>query len=257
MVPAAAHDPPQPSQGPGGSGGPDGPAEPDGPDRPAGSDRPAGPTGPGGPGGRRGPLSGTAGVGTQRIEAFSDGVFAIAITLLVLNFSIAADLGDDQVWPAITDQAPKLLSAGISFVVIGMYWIGHNATFRWIDRSSGRLTVVNLAHLATIVFLPFPTLVLAEYSDSFAGVALYAATLALTGFTAAVVTWTAWTQGLMAPEVDRAWVMSRISGLCSTPAVFTVSIVVALVSPAAATYFWILAIVAARPTEALIRRIVA
>jgi hypothetical protein len=44
---------------------------------------------------------------------------------LVLNFSIAADLSDDQVWPAITNRGPKLLADGISLVVIEMYWIGH------------------------------------------------------------------------------------------------------------------------------------
>lgn len=200
----------------------------------------------------RGPFSGTAGVGTERIEAFSDGVYAIAITLLVLNFAIATDLADDQVWPAITDQAPQLLSAALSFAVIGVYWAGHNTLFRRIEQCSGSLTVVNLLHLATIVFLPFPTLVLAEYSDSFAGVSFYAATLALTGFSAALVTWTAWRQGLMASSVDRQWIEARLIGLCSTPMVFVLSIAVASVNPTAATYFWLFALVADRVMTKLV-----
>jgi len=182
-------------------------------------------------------------------------VFAIAITLLVLGLDIPGGLTDGEVWPAIAAQGDQFLSAGISFVVIGIYWAAHHTTFTRIDRGSGLLTVVNLAHLATIVFLPFPTLVLAEYSDTFTGVTMYAATLSLAGYTSAGLTWVAWRQGLMEPGTQRNEVMGRLAGMVSTPVVFTLSIAVAAASPAAATWFWLLAFVAARPVAAMARRI--
>ena len=204
---------------------------------------------------RQGPFRSAEGAATGRLEGFSDGVYAIAITLLVLNFTIPEKLADDQVWGAITAQGPQFLSAALSFAVIAIYWASHHGMFRWIRRSSGGLVVANFAHLATIVFLPFPTLVLAEYSDSFAAVALYAGTLAAVGYTSVAITWVAWRQRLVAPWVDLRWIESRITGLATTPTVFLLSIAVAWISPSAATYFWMLAMVVGRPVSMLMARI--
>jgi uncharacterized membrane protein len=183
-------------------------------------------------------------------------VFAIAITLLVLNFDIPAELSTDGIWPAITAQSDQFISAAISFAVIGVYWAGHHTTFRRIERGSAALTVVNLMLLATIVFLPFPTLVLAEYSGTFPAVALYAGTLALAGFSAAALSVVALRQGLLAPDVDASLVQARIAGLLSTPIVFTLSIGVAAVNPGAAMWFWLLAMVADRPVSIVMHRFI-
>lgn len=96
---------------------------------------------------------------TNRLEAFSDGVFAIAITLLILEIKVppAADLANGllQLWPSY-------LAYAISFVVIGAIWINHHAMFDWIDRVDQKLLLLNTMHLMFIAFLPFPTAVLAE-----------------------------------------------------------------------------------------------
>ena len=96
---------------------------------------------------------------TNRLEAFSDGVFAIAITLLILEIKVppAANLGNGllQLWPSY-------LAYAISFVVIGAIWINHHAMFDWIDRVDQKLLLLNTLHLMFIAFLPFPTAVLAE-----------------------------------------------------------------------------------------------
>ncbi len=205
---------------------------------------------------RRGAFAGASEDDTRRLEAFSDGVFAIAITLLVLNFDIPAELSSDGIWPAITAQSDQFISAAISFAVIGVYWAGHHTTFRRIERGSAALTVVNLMLLATIVFLPFPTLVLAEYSGTFPAVALYAGTLALAGFSAAALSVVALRQGLLAPDVDASLVQARIAGLLSTPIVFTLSIGVAAVNPGAAMWFWLLAMVADRPVSIVMQRFI-
>src|SRR5437870_8261275 len=96
---------------------------------------------------------------TNRLEAFSDGVFAIAITLLILEIKVppAANLGNGllQLWPSY-------LAYAISFVVIGAIWINHHVMFDWIDRVDHKVLLLNTLHLMFIAFLPFPTAVLAE-----------------------------------------------------------------------------------------------
>jgi uncharacterized membrane protein len=96
---------------------------------------------------------------TNRLEAFSDGVFSIAITLLILEIKVPAiaNLGDGliQLWPSY-------LAYAISFVVIGAIWINHHAMFDWIVRIDQKLLLLNTLHLMFIAFLPFPTAVLAE-----------------------------------------------------------------------------------------------
>ncbi len=232
---------------------------PDEPDAaPTGAPTTPGNPQPGSPRRRNRPTQGSEGTegteGTGRIEAFSDGVYAIAITLLVLNLGIPAGLDDGEVWGAITEQGPKLLAAALSFVVIGLFWWAHQRTFATIGRTNSRLVWVNLAHLATIVFLPFPTEVLAEYSDSFAGVTLYALTLAAASFTSAALTWLAWRSDIALPTADTSGLRARFISFLTTGTIFTASVGVAWFSPDLATYTWILAVVADRPVERLARR---
>jgi TMEM175 potassium channel family protein len=100
---------------------------------------------------------------TGRIEAFSDGVFAIAITLLVIEIGVpevheGGSLADD-----LRDQWPSYLGYVISFITIGVMWINHNHLFHDIARTDYTLKILNLLLLMGIAFVPFPTAVLAEY----------------------------------------------------------------------------------------------
>jgi uncharacterized membrane protein len=192
--------------------------------------------------------------GTTRIEAFSDGVYAIAITLLVLNLGIPDGLADGQVWGAIADEGAKFLAAGISFAVIGMYWWAHHRIFESFERTSTGLVWLNLAHLATIVFLPFPTVVFAEYNDTFAGVALYALTVAAASFTTAALAWLGWHSNLAGPDRATSSLRGAFIGLMTTGVVFVVSVGVASVNPDVAPYLWPLAAVADRPVNWLVSR---
>jgi uncharacterized membrane protein len=193
--------------------------------------------------------------GTVRLEAFSDGVFAIAITLLILNFHIPTGLNENQVWNAIADQQDVFLSAAISFVVIGVYWTVNRKTFALIDRTNGALTASNFVHLATIVFLPFPTLVMSEYTKSFAAVGMYAATIALAGFTAAVTVVIAWRGNLMDSTVTQDMIDKTVSSSIATPIVFAASIPIAAVNTRVATWFWFGAFFVSKPVGVLAQRI--
>jgi len=127
---------------------------------------------------------------TNRLEAFSDGVFAIAITLLVLEIKVppgeALGIGLLHLWPSY-------LAYAISFIVIGAIWINHHAMFDWIARADHRLLLLNTLHLMFIAFVPFPTAVLAEAFHTHAGqdiaTAFYAGTLTTIGVLVTAMWW--------------------------------------------------------------------
>ena len=99
---------------------------------------------------------------TARIEAFSDGVFAIAITLLVLEIKIPAP-GSDPLAVQLLRQWPSYVSFVISFAFIGIMWINHHRLFTFIRRSDTVLMLLNLLLLLGVTALPFPTAVLAAH----------------------------------------------------------------------------------------------
>src|SRR5947199_482334 len=106
---------------------------------------------------------------TNRLEAFSDGVFAVAITLLVLNIKIPGldslnnPLPDKTLWRMLRDEWPSLVAYITSFATIGIMWINHHRLFNHIKRTDTGLQLLNLLLLLIIVFIPVPTALLAEY----------------------------------------------------------------------------------------------
>jgi uncharacterized membrane protein len=99
---------------------------------------------------------------TGRLEAFSDGVFAIAITLLVLDIGVSATGGQD-LGGAIRGLWPSYLAYVASFSTIGAAWLGHNAITEYLDRTDAAFVRLNLLLLLIVSFLPFPTRLVAEY----------------------------------------------------------------------------------------------
>jgi len=99
---------------------------------------------------------------TVRLEAFSDGVFAIAITLLVLDIGVSSDAGK-HLLRSIIDLWPAYLAYAASFSTIGAIWLGHNAITEYLEHADTAFVRLNLLLLAFISFLPFPTRLLAEY----------------------------------------------------------------------------------------------
>lgn len=100
-----------------------------------------------------------------RTEAFSDGVFAIAITLLVLDLAVPAASFDDLL-QGILDQWPSYLAYATSFWTIAGVWLVHHAIFRRLAYADGTLMMMNLVLLMVVSFLPFPTRLMAEAIDS-------------------------------------------------------------------------------------------
>ena len=114
---------------------------------------------------------------TARIEAFSDGVFAIAITLLVLELKVPHELHDGQrLLDALIHQWPSYVAFLISFGTILILWVNHHRLFTLIRRSDNGLLMFNGLLLLTITIVPFPTALVAEYfrgNDSTTAAAVY------------------------------------------------------------------------------------
>ena len=101
-----------------------------------------------------------------RLEAFSDGVFAIAITLLIIEVGVPKVGESESLARALGGQWPSFASYAVSFVIIGIIWVNHHNLFRFIARVDSGVLYVNLGLLAAVAFLPFPTALLGEYVDA-------------------------------------------------------------------------------------------
>ncbi|MFM8561592.1 MAG: TMEM175 family protein [Solirubrobacterales bacterium] len=123
---------------------------------------------------------GPDGFDRTRALALSDGIFAFALTLLVLSISVPVlkDASNSDLAQALSDRSGELVSWLISFLVIGMFWIRHNAFMRRVVRVNGTFLGINLVFLALIAFFPYPTELLGQYGNAVA-LSFYAVVVAL------------------------------------------------------------------------------
>jgi len=173
-----------------------------------------------------------------RIVAFSDGVFAIAITLLILAVTVPEHLEDGEtVLEAIWDQHDALLAYALSFAVIGRFWILHHRFFSEVIGFDAKLMWLNIFYLAWIVLIPFSTQVIGDHGDEAAGVILYAINLAGVVLVGLWMNRDAHQAGLATGENESEAEATRHS--LGVAAVFLFSIPVALVSTTAAELCWL------------------
>jgi uncharacterized membrane protein len=104
------------------------------------------------------------GMSVGRLEAFSDGVLAIVITLLILDITVPAE-GSGSLAHALTDQWPQYLAYLLSFMIVGIIWLNHHATINLLARTNHRLQVLNLLLLLPVSVLPWPTALISEYAS--------------------------------------------------------------------------------------------
>jgi uncharacterized membrane protein len=111
----------------------------------------------------------------NRIEAFSDGVFAIVITLLILDVRFPAD--KPLTFATLAGMGPHILAFVLSFVIVGVYWVSHHNMLHYIRAVDRQLLWLNLLLLLIVVFIPFPASLLGQHPDSTLAIALYGANL--------------------------------------------------------------------------------
>ena len=174
----------------------------------------------------------------SRIVAFSDGVFAIAITLLVLELKIPETLAaGETVAGALWDQRQQFLAYAISFAVIGRYWLIHHRMFGEVTGFDGRLLTLNLFYLSWIVLIPFSSQLLGDYGSDTAGIVVYALNLTAVSLVGWWMAADAQRAGLTRLEDDdereyrfRAFFVAFV---------FLLSIPIAFVSPNLAPFCWL------------------
>lgn len=178
--------------------------------------------------------------GLARVEAFSDGVFAIAITLLVLQLEVPSGIvSGTELWQAIEDQAGDFLAFGISFAVIGRFWAVHHRFMRRLSGFDGWLVSLNLVLLAFVVLVPFFSQVLGEYGDLSLASILYAANLVALSLAHYVIYSRALRTGFVRPEGRQEIEHARRSWLFNG-AVFAISIPLAIPLDSYTPLVWLL-----------------
>ena len=175
----------------------------------------------------------------SRIVAFSDGVFAIAITLLVLQIEVPQRVtSSSELWHEISSQDGDIIAFAISFAVIGRFWVVHHRFFTEVRAFDGHLLTINLVYLFWIVAIPFSSQVLGDYGGESAAVIVYAVNLSLATLTSALMTTYAVRAGLTTEGRSEEIRANRNGGLWVC-AVFVGSIPVAVIAPHVAPFIWL------------------
>lgn len=187
-----------------------------------------------------------------RIVAFSDGVFSIAITLLVLNLGIEKGLTEGQIDNALWDQREMFFAYAISFAVIGRFWLVHHRFFSEVQAFDGRMIGLNLLYLGWIVLIPFSSEVLGEYGGKTTAVVLYSVNLAVVVLLGLAMSADARRRGLTKID-DRTHRENQIRATYIA-GIFGLSIPIALVAPNVAPWLWLVLFV--DPSSRLARRTV-
>ena len=180
-----------------------------------------------------------------RVLAFSDGLFAIAMTLLIVAVAVP-HIGDGasihQMADALNDLVPAFTSFFISFAVIGRYWLAHHQFVSLLRSMNQSFVALNLLYLAFIAFLPFPTALLGEYFENPLSIVLYAINVGLVSGMEVVLFRSAYRNDLLqrqpTPEVYRFGVVASLSPVFF----FAISIPIAFVSTTIAVLTWFLTI---------------
>jgi len=176
--------------------------------------------------------------GTGRLEAFSDGVFAIAITLLVLELKEPAD-DSGGLWHGLVHEWPQFAAYLVSFFIIGIMWMNHHSMFANIVRADRRLLLLNLILLLWTSLIPFPTMLVSRHlsgggADAATAEAVYSANLTLAAIAFSGLWFHAVRSGLlgvpMTPEAQRSSIWRFSIGTF----VYAATIGIAFASPIAA-----------------------
>jgi uncharacterized membrane protein len=178
----------------------------------------------------------------SRVVQFSDGVFTVALTLLVVDLAVpdlAPGFTDADLQQALLNQVPNVLAFLLTFWVVAAYWLTHHRHFRLIHRYDGRLLVLNLFFLMTVVFIPWPTSLLGHFGDRVIVWDIYACSMAAIGFAVTALWWYgSGDRGLadgVTPQLRRYYAIRALI----QPTVFLLSVPLAAVSLVAGQYAWI------------------
>lgn len=170
----------------------------------------------------------------NRLEAFSDGVFAVAITLLVLELNVPAG---DHLWHQLKGEWPSFAAFFVSFWVIGIIWVNHHGVLDHLKRANRAVLYLNLLVLMTVVFIPFSTALLAEHLKSGADESVAAAVYSGAFLAMGVAFGSLWTyitrhRDLLGVELSDDEVRRRSVAFTIGNPFYAVAVIMAFISPA-------------------------
>lgn len=169
---------------------------------------------------------------TGRIEALSDGIFAIVMTLLVLEIKIPELHGDHiDLISELVSRIPMLISFIISFILLGVYWIGHHNQYIFIHKTDRNFLWINIMFLMFVSLLPFSTALLGNYHTEKVPVICYGANLILIG----IVLWYHWhyatkNNRLTTHDVDKVFIKKVHAKILIGPIIYLVAILLVFVN---------------------------
>lgn len=170
----------------------------------------------------------------ERLTFFSDAVFAIAMTLLVIDVKLPVGIvsTDRALVQILLNLLPNYIAFVSSFLVIARFWVGHHQLFGMLETSDNRLLWANLFLLLVVAFMPFPTAVLSEYVQLRVGMCFYGAWLVVIGAMQVIVTRAALAgRRLVRADVPDAALRERRAGSWIPVLIGVSTIAVALLEP--------------------------
>jgi uncharacterized membrane protein len=182
------------------------------------------------------------GVGKGRLETLCDGIFAIVMTLLVLELSspaLSAARSAPEVGAALAALWPKFVSYLISFVLVGIFWVAHHTQFHFIRRTDRRHIWINMILMLCLSFVPFSAALLGAHYDVRAAEVVYGVNVIAAGVALVLNWWYATHRGLVAhvPERARRAIERR---LLAGHVAYPVAVATAFIAPSAAFALYVL-----------------
>ena len=178
-----------------------------------------------------------------RIAFFTDAVFAIALTLLVLDLRLPRMSGnpDDpaSILNALGDLTPKFVSFGVAFALLAKYWMANHRFFARIGRFDRRYLTICMCYLASVAFLPFPTSLIGDYESNPISGVLFALSLAAVSGLETVLLWHAQRAGLIQTPASKQVYRWQVIGSMIPFTMFLVTIPLAFISPTLMLMSWI------------------
>ena len=179
----------------------------------------------------------------ERINGFSDAVFAVAITLLILTISVPVVSDASELGSELSALWPKFLGFLISFFIIGAFWVSHHLIFNYLKRLTPGLLWLNLVLLLFIVTLPFSTDLMSEYNNSSTALIFYNANLALVSLTLCILwVYISHDNRLIDADFNPATRRHIFLIYLNMTIIFLISMAVAAVSASASQYVYLLLI---------------
>ncbi|MBS1516467.1 MAG: DUF1211 domain-containing protein [Bacteroidetes bacterium] len=171
--------------------------------------------------------------GTSRIEAFSDGVFAIVVTLLVIEIGVPemhSGFTTQDLLGALYHMSPKFISFALSFAVIAIFWSNHHQLFHSLEKADRKLLWLNNLLLFWMSFIPFPTAFIGEYPLNIVPVVFYGSVLFFASVSFNLIVTYAAKNEMYYPYISKELIRQGIKRGRFGPVIYFISIISAFIS---------------------------